>query len=99
MKSVVQKDKKKRKIVSIFEDKLFVFKNLSQNLRIKPSLRYNISLNLFNFSKNNFETRLVNRCIVTNRKSKIHNYFRFSRLFFLRLARQGNISGLKKSSW
>lgn len=99
MKSVVQKDKKKRGLVYKSEKDLFILKNLSKNTSIKPSLRHNISLKLFNISDNEFNTRVVNRCIVTYRKSKIHNYFRFSRLFFLKLARQGAISGLKKSSW
>jgi len=99
MKSVVQKDKKKRRLVYKSEKDLFILKSLSKNTFIKPSLRHNISLKLFNISGNQFNSRVVDRCIVTHRKSKIHNHFRFSRLFFLKLARQGAISGLKKSSW
>ena len=78
---------------------LFILNNLSKNTNLKSSIRYNASLTLFNFSSNYFKTRIVNRCIVTSRKSKIHNNFRFSRLFFLKIARQGLISGVKKSSW
>ena len=99
MKSVLQKDKKKRSLVHKMESKIFVFKSLSKNTLIKPSLRHNISLSLFNISPNSFKTRIVDRCIVTNRKSKLRNSFKFSRLFFLKIARQGLISGVKKSSW
>jgi len=99
MKSVRQKDLKKRNNVYKSELTTFMLKNLSINNRLKNSIRLNITLKLFNLSLNNFKTRIVNRCISTNRKSKINKNFRFSRLFFLRLARNGQIYGLKKSSW
>jgi len=99
MKSVIQKDKKKRNLVYKAEFKTFIYKSLIKNTSLKPSFRYNASLSLFNCSSNIFKTRLVDRCIVTSRKSKLHNSFKFSRLYFLKIARQGLISGLKKSSW
>lgn len=99
MKSVIQKDKKRRNLVYKFESTNFIFKSLVKNTSLKPSLRHTASLHLFNCSSNIFKTRLVNRCIVTSRKSKLYNSFRFSRLYFLKIARQGLISGLKKSSW
>jgi len=37
--------------------------------------------------------------LLTGRKSKVNKSYKFSRLSFLRLARNGLIVGLKKSSW
>jgi len=99
MKNLRQKDIKKRKLIYKSELTTFIFKTLSTNNRLKNSIRLNITLKLFNLSLNNFKTRSVNRCIFTNRKSKINKNFRFSRLLFLTIARSGQIYGLKKSSW
>jgi len=99
MKSTVQKDIKKRKLVYSFEDKVFILNHLNTNARLKTSIRLSITLRLFNLSSNSFQNRLVSRCIFTSRKSKLHKNFRFSRLFFLKAARLGLISGLKKSKW
>ena len=99
MKSLRQTDIKKRNYFYKSELNTFILKNLSTNKNLKNSIRFNITLKLFNLSLNNFKTRSVNRCIFTNRKSKISKNFRFSRLVFLRIARQGQIHGLKKASW
>lgn len=99
MKSIVQKDKKRRKLVYRSEDQSFILKHLYSNTQYIPSIRLNAALKLFNFSSNSFKDKTVSRCIFTYRKSKIHKNFRFSRLFFLKSARLGLISGLKKSSW
>ena len=99
MKSILQRDKKKRNHIYKSEHNLFIIKNISKNTLFKSSMRLNTSIILFNLSKNNFKNRAVNRCIFTYRKSKIHSSFRFSRLFFLKVSRFGLISGLKKSCW
>jgi len=55
-------------------------------------------LKLSSLSKN--KNRYVNRCILTSRKAKFNRFLKkFSRLSFLKLARLGVVSGLKKSSW
>lgn len=99
MRSLRQKDLKKRNNVYKSELTTLILKTISLNNRLKNSIRLNVTLKLFNLSLNNFKTRIVDRCISTDRKSKINKIFRFSRLCFLRLARKGQIYGLKKSSW
>ena len=99
MQGILQRDKKKRNYSYKSENNLLIIKNISKNTLLKSSVRLNTSLLIFNLSKNSFKNRLVNRCIFTHRKSKIHPRFRFSRLFFLKVSRFGLISGLKKSSW
>lgn len=99
MKSVGLKDKKKRNLNYKSESSLLLLKHLSKNKMLNTSIRLNAVLILFNYSLNNFKSRLVNRCIITNRKSKIRNNLKFSRLSFFKIARAGLIPGLKKSSW
>nr|QYC61984.1 ribosomal protein S14 [Guinardia striata] len=99
MKSILQKDKKRRLLVYKYENQKFILNHLYSNMHLLPSIRLNAALKLFNCSSNSFKDKTVSRCIFTYRKSKIHKNFKFSRLFFLKTARLGLISGLKKSSW
>jgi ribosomal protein S14 len=55
-------------------------------------------LHLSNLPQNSRKVRLNKRCTLSGRKSSFNSLYRFSRLVFLRLARQGEIVGLKKSS-
>jgi len=42
---------------------------------------------------------ITNRCTLTGRRKYINKFYRFSRIEFLKLARSGNISNLRKSTW
>ena len=99
MKNQLYKDKKKRDFSLKFEKKRFILKSLTKNNNLIKSTRWNTSLNLTKLEANSFFTRTVNRCVLTGRKNKLHNKFRFSRLTFLKLARNGFINGLHKSTW
>ena len=99
MKNQLNKDKKKLNLTLKNENKKFILKSILKNHSISKTVRWNSNLQFTSFlNKNNF-TSLVNRCIFTGRKKKIHNNFKISRLSFLKLARNGFISGLTKSTW
>jgi len=98
MKNQLQKDKRKRNLHLDLENKRIILKNISNNTNVTKPIRWNSELELTNSSFNSSKkNQIVNRCILTGRKSKVAPKFRVSRLSFLKLARNGFISGLKKS--
>jgi ribosomal protein S14 len=100
MKKKSQKDRKIRKLFNQQELNHIILKSIVKNENLSLVVKWNAISKLSNFSGSKNKTRFVNRCILTNRKAKFTNIFKkFSRLSFLRLARSGTISGLKKSSW
>ena len=96
MKNQLNKDKKKRKFSLKNENKKFILKSILKNHCISKTVRWNSNLK---FTNTITSTSLVNRCIFTGRKKKINSNFKISRLSFLKLARNGFISGLTKSTW
>lgn len=96
MKNQIQKDKNKRNLNSKIENKRVILKSIIYNNKISKIIRWNCELELTNISSINFKTGIVNRCVFTGRKGKFNKQFRFSRLSFLKLARNGFIGGLKK---
>ena len=99
MKSVLERDKLRRQKVSDYELKRLILKNISRNHNLLQKTRWAASLELSNLCVDSSRSRVVNRCILTGRKSKVSKFYSFSRLTFLKLARNGLIAGLKKSSW
>lgn len=99
MKKILYKDKKNRKLVKNYENIRFIFKSIIKNTKLPNVLRWNAILKLANFNHNNSQTYLVRHCLLTGRKSKYSKLFKVSRLIFFKLAREGKISGIKKSTW
>lgn len=94
----IQKDKNKRNLHLEFENKFIILKSIAKNRLITKSIRWNSELSLSMFMLNSHKIRLVKRCIITGRKNKFNKTLNISRLLFLKLARKGFITGLKKSS-
>ena len=100
MKKHLISDKKKRKLMLKYENKRIILKSLIKNSNIFKTTKWNASLLLTDFCYTNIsKTRVVNRCIFTGRKGKFRQSYRFSRLIFLNLARNGLINGIRKSTW
>jgi ribosomal protein S14 len=100
MKKQTQKDKRIRKMFNQQEVSQVILKSIIKNENLSLNVKWNAVLKLSNFLGNQNKMRIVNRCILTNRKAKFNRIFKkFSRLSFLRLARSCAIPGLKKFSW
>ena len=46
-----------------------------------------------------FSTRIVRRCELTGRARGVYRKFRISRIMLRKLALEGKIPGMRKSSW
>jgi ribosomal protein S14 len=100
MKKYLISDKKKRKFTFKYENKRIILKSIVKNSNLYKTTRWNASLLLTDFCyTQTTKTRVVNRCIFTGRKGKFRQSYKFSRLVFLNLARNGLINGIRKSSW
>ncbi len=100
MKKQNIKDFNKRLIVFKEEKENLLLKfiirsiNLSKNLRIKIQNKFFDKLS-FNYSK----IRIKNRCVLTSRGKSINKNLKLSRITFRKLASDGLLLGIKKSSW
>ena len=99
MKKILVKDKKNRKTIKHLEINHFILKRISHNHNFHKITKWNALNKLSSFSKSNSKTGLTNRCVITVNKKIFHKFSSFSRMLFLKLARNGMISGLRKSSW
>ena len=97
MKNKLYLDIKKRSLNLKYENKQYVLKSLNKNAKISKTNRWNFDLNLGHINKTS--NVLVKRCVLTGQKKKINKLFNISRMSFLKLARNGFISGIRKSTW
>lgn len=99
MKKLLEKDKKIRKNIKSLEKKRFIFKTVSNNLNFPDLLRFNAFNNLNRIANKTSKTFISNRCVNTINKKKFSKLTHFSRIVFLKLARNKSIHGLDKASW
>jgi small subunit ribosomal protein S14 len=99
MKNLVQKDKRKRQNYFKIEKNYILSKGLYQNRNLSESMRWIDFYYLSVLSQKNSLVKIKNRCVLTGRGRFLSRHFRLSRLALQKLARNGKISGLRKSSW
>lgn len=99
MKSLLKKDYKNKQNFKNLEYKKTILKNLTNNINYQIPSRWKLFEEVFKFLPQTSLHHFNNRCIITGRKKRINKLYSFSRIIFLKLARFGNINGLKKSSW
>ena len=99
MKSLLHKDKKRRKLCKNYEEKKYILNYFNNNLMLDKTIREKSYKILTDFPRNSSNTRVRNRCVITNRPRAVYKKFKFSRLVFRKLALQGNIPGIRKATW
>lgn len=99
MKKIFAKDIINRKTIKQFELEHFVLKQISTNSNFIKLIRWNAVNKLNHLPRKSSKVVVSNRCVKTINKKIFHKFSNFSRTVFLRLAKAGLISGLRKSSW
>ena len=99
MSNLIERDKKRRNLVTFYEKKRLILKSILANNNLEFGVRWNASLELSGLPKNSSKTKLNNRCILTGRARATDRDFKISRICLRELAGSGFIPGLKKSSW
>ena len=97
MNKHIYKDMQKRKSVVKSETKQIILKSIKKNEKLIKATRWNAAVTLNNKIYYTFPTQIKKRCVMTGRKNILNKNFRLSRLSFLKHARNGLITGLKKS--
>jgi ribosomal protein S14 len=99
MKKLLRKDKINRNFAFIHELPRFILKNILKNGNVPVILKWKALLKLSKMPKGGSYVVLCNRCVFTGRRKRFNKCYNFSRLMFLKFARFGFLSGLKKSTW
>ena len=98
MKKLLEKDKKTRKKIKDFEKKKFILKSITNNLNLTNLARFNALTNISKLQTKTSKVFISNRCINTVNKKTFNKLTRFSRIIFLKLARNKSIYGLTKTN-
>ena len=69
------------------------------DLKLSPEERFEASIKLQKLPKSGSYTRVRNRCQITGRSRGNFRRFGLSRLMFRKMAHEGLIPGVVKSSW
>lgn len=99
MKTLYFKDKKRRILYKTVENKKRVLKKIFNDLKLPKKLRMRAYYQLKSLPRDCSITRINNRCLLTNRSRSIYKKFRLSRLAFRRMALNGDLIGVRKSTW
>jgi ribosomal protein S14 len=99
MKKLLAKDKQTRKKIKDSEKKKFILKTIVNNINLANLIRFNALNNVNKMQKKTSKVFISNRCINTINKKKFNKLTKFSRIVFLKLARNKSIYGLNKASW
>ncbi len=99
MVNAINRDLKRRNLVSKFELLRLEYKSILKDFTLSKEYRYQHLLKLNKLPRNSSKIRIKNRCILTGRGKSIHRFCKLSRIKLRELASQGYLTGMKKSSW
>ncbi len=97
-KGRIEREKRVTKTVEKFQSIRADLKKKSRDAKLSPAERYDALKKLQSLPRDGSATRQRNRCAETGRSRGI-TFLGFSRGVILRMARSGEVPGLKKSSW
>ena len=98
-KSMVERQKKREKLVAQYASKRASLKSIVANEELPMEQRFKASLKLAELPRNSSATRLHNRCQLTGRPHAYYRKLKLSRIMLRELASFGQIPGMVKSSW
>jgi small subunit ribosomal protein S14 len=98
-KAMIEREKKRQKLVDKFATKLAELKAIASNQELPMEERFNARLKLAKLPRNSSATRLHNRCQLTGRPHAYYRKLRISRIMLRELGSNGQLPGVVKSSW
>jgi small subunit ribosomal protein S14 len=98
-KSVIARDRKRRKLVERFYDKKVELKAIVKDINKPFNEKMEAQHALSKISRDASVSRLRNRCAITGRPRGYMGFFGISRIKFRKLASAGLLPGVKKASW
>ncbi len=98
-KSVVERDKKRRRMVKSAAAKRSRLKLIAADSKLPMEERFAARLKLAQMPRNSAPSRVHNRCLVTGRPRGYYRKLSMSRIALREMTVQGLIPGMVKSSW
>lgn len=98
-KSSIVKNEKRKVLAEKFEPVRKTLRKQQSNINLPPQARLAASIKLQKLPKSASRCRVVNRCRITGRSRGNFKRFGLSRLMFRKMAHEGLIPGVIKSSW
>ena len=98
-KSMIEREKKRQKMVAKFAAKRAALKAIINDQSKPMEERFRASMKLADLPRNSSATRLHNRCQLTGRPHAYYRKLKVSRIMLRELGSMGQIPGLVKSSW
>ena len=99
MKYLILKDRRRRVLYALYERRRIILRALIDNLILPFSIRRQAYFALIQLPRETSITQTRNRCCLTGRPRGMYTKFGLSRLRFRKLAWEGQLAGVKKSSW
>jgi len=98
-KSAVNRNEMVKKMVEQYADRRAALKAIANDETLPLEERFNARLKLAKLPRNSAPTRIRNRCEVTGRPRAFYRKLSMSRISLRKLANEGQIPGMTKSSW
>ena len=95
----VNRNKKREKMVAQYAAKRAALKAKMADKNASPEEVFEASIKLAKLPRNSSKTRLHNRCKLTGRSRGVYRKLEISRIELRRLSSEGQVPGMKKSSW
>ena len=95
----VNRNKKREKMVVQYAAKRAALKAKMADKNASPEEVFEASIKLAKLPRNSSKTRIHNRCKLTGRSRGVYRKLEISRIELRRLSSEGQVPGMKKSSW
>ena len=98
-KSAINRNLKRIKMTKKFLEKRKKLKKIIYNKKLSLKARFEAQLKISKLPRNSSRTRIRNRCEITGRPHAVYRKLKISRIALRKLASEGKIPGMVKSSW
>ena len=93
-----ERERNRQKLVKkYFLSRIYFIQELNRRISLEQRLEFHSKLQIL--PRNSIPSRLYSRCHLSGRSRGYYRDFSLSRHFLRRLAREGFLPGLRKSSW
>ncbi len=97
--SATNRNEKRKKMVKRDAAKRAKLKEMIMDRELSVEERFALTVKLAQMPRNGAETRIRNRCALTGRPRAYYRKFSLSRISLRKLASEGQLPGVTKSSW
>lgn len=95
----INRNKKREKMVAKYANKRAALKAIIADSKSSAEDVFEATLKLAKLPRNSSKVRIHNRCELTGRSHGFYRKLKLSRIQLRKLSNEGQVPGMKKSSW